>query len=280
MKHFSILFLIFSIAITSCSKNDEPTTPSTQHRIGFIYSDETTQSFDYNSTGDIKEWHYLETSSSRTIADASYVYDAERNSVKIDATELHGDQKWIFEEDLSLNIDGTAKTAEGVAGLYRIEDNGLLMKKRYSVVFSYNGLKQLESIQIVEKRIIDKGEDPYPLRWNIYFVWKNNSLIECKEHTNPSAPSKVYEYTYYEGIGVDYAPIVQYPVLRAYYIPLRYQGYFGAQSKGLVKKATVDNDYSTDYSYNISTNATNTMVEDYFEKSPSGKETKHTIGWE
>lgn len=280
MKYLSTLFLILSMAITSCNNDDDQLPPSTQYRISFIYSDETTQSFDYNSAGNVKEWHYLDTSTSQTIAKASYNYDTDGNSVKIDAEELHGNQKWIFDEVLSLNTDGTAKSAEGIAELFRVEDNDLLMKKKYSVVLNYNELKQLESIQIEEKHISDKGDDSHPLKWNIDLVWSNNNIIECREYSNPTSPLKIYEYTYYVGSGVNYAPIVQYPILRAYYTPLQYQGYFGVQSKDLVKKATVDKNYSTEYSFNISTNSTNSMVEDYFEKFPSGKETKYTIGWE
>lgn len=280
MKYLSTLIAILSMVVVSCNNNDEPTPASTQYRISFIHSDELTQTFDYNSEGNIKEWHCLETPSSKTIANASYDYDINGSSVIINAEELHGDQKWIFEEILSLNIDGTAKSAEGVVGMYRVEDNSLFMKKRYSVVFNYNVAKQLESIRIVEKRIIDNGDDTHPLKWNIDFVWNNNNLIEYKEYTNPASPSKVCEYTYYDGIGVDYAPIIQYPVLRAYYTPLHYQGRFGVEPKGLVKNATVDNIYTTDYSYNISTSSTKSIVDDYFEKLPSGREIEYTIGWE
>ena len=278
MKYLSILFLALSLAITSCSKNDEPIIRSTKYRIVFIYSEETTQTFEYNPTGNITEWHFLETTSSQTIADASYDYDADGCSVKINAEESHGDhQKGIFEEVLYLNQNGAAKSAGGVLVLYRIGYKSILMKKRYSVAFSYNELKQLESIQIVEKRMIDNGEDPYPLKWNIDFAWSDNNLIEYREYLTPASPLIVYEYTYYDGAGADYAPIVQRPILRAYYTPLQYQGYFGVKPKGLVKTVTVDNNYSTDYSYNISTNS---MVEDYYEKSPGGKDTKYTIGWE
>ena len=280
MKYLSALIAILSMVIVSCNNNDEPTPASTQYRISFIHSDELTQIFDYNSEGNVKGWHCLETPTSKTIADASYDYDINESSVTINAEELHGDQKWIFEEILSLNIDGTAKSAEGVAGMYRVEDNSLLMKKRYSAVFKYNVAKQLKSISIVEKRITDNGDDPYPLKWNIDFVWKNNNMTECREYVNPTSPMKVYEYTYYDGIGAVYAPITQYPVLRAYYTPLRYQGRFGVQTKSLVKNATIDNNYTTDYSYNISTNSTKSIVEEYFEKLPSGRETQYTIGWE
>ncbi|MDE6669035.1 MAG: hypothetical protein K2K26_05080 [Muribaculaceae bacterium] len=280
MKYLSILFLILSMVITSCNNDDDQLSTSSQYRISFIYSDETTQTFDYNSVGNIKEWHYLETPTSQTIANASYNYDADRNSVKIDVEELHGDQKLIFDEVLLLNTDGTAKSAEGVVELFRVKDNGLLMKKKYSVVLSYNELKQLKSIEIEERLISDKGDDSYPLKWNIDLVWSNNNIMECREYSNSTSPLTVYEYTYYGVSGVDYAPIVQYPILRAYYTPLWYQGYFGMQSKGLVKKATVDKNYSIEYSFNISTNSTNSIVEGYFEKLPSGKEIKYTIGWE
>lgn len=280
MKYLSALIAILSMVLVSCNNNDEPTPVSIQYRISFIYSDELTQTFDYNSEGNVKGWHCLETPTSKTIADASYEYDINESSVTINAEELQGDQKWIFEEILSLNIDGTAKSAEGVAGMYRVEDNSLLMKKRYSVVFNYNVAQQLESINIVEKRITDNGEDPYPLKWNVDFVWENNNMTECIEYVNPTSPMKVYEYTYYGGIGVDYAPITQYPALRTYYTPLRYQGRFGVQTKSLVKTATIDNNYTTDYSYNISTSSTKSIVEEYFEKLPNGRETQYTIGWE
>lgn len=268
------------MAIVSCNKNDDPISPSTQHRISFIYSDETTQSFDYNSEGNIKEWQNLETKSSQIIANASYNYDASGSFVKIYSEELRGDQKWMYEEVLSLDVDGTAKSAEGVVGLYRVEDSSLLMKKRYTVVFNYNVAKQLESINIVEKRIADNFDDPYPIEWNIDFTWRNNNVIEYKEYTNSDSPLKVCEYTYYDAIGVEYTPIVQYPVLRTYYMPLRYEGRFGVESKGLVKKATVDNIYTTDFSYNISTNSTKSIVEEYSEKLSSGREIQYTIGWE
>lgn len=277
MKYLSILFLVSSLAITSCSKNDEPIHPSTQYRISFIYSDEITQIFDYNSEGNITEWHYLENTSSQTIAEASYDYDTDGYTVKINAEESRGDQKWIFEEVLTLNHDGTAKSAEGVVGIYRIEENSLMMKKRYSVAFNYNIAKQLEAISIEEKRIADNADDPYPIKWNIDFAWKGNNLIECKEYVNPISPLMVCEYAYYEGVRGDYAPIIQHPVLRAYYTPLQYQGCFGELSKDLVKKVTTDNNYTTEFSYNISSNS---VVEDYFEKSPGGKETRYTIGWE
>lgn len=280
MKYISSLIVIISMAIVSCNKNDDPISPSTQHRISFIYSDETTQSFDYNSEGNIKEWQNLETKSSQIIANASYNYDASGSFVKIYSEELRGDQKWMYEEVLSLDVDGTAKSAEGVVGLYRVEDSSLLMKKRYTVVFNYNVAKQLESINIVEKRIADNFDDPYPIEWNIDFTWRNNNVIEYKEYTNSDSPLKVCEYTYYDAIGVEYTPIVQYPVLRTYYMPLRYEGRFGVESKGLVKKATVDNIYTTDFSYNISTNSTKSIVEEYSEKLSSGREIQYTIGWE
>lgn len=280
MKYLSTLIVILSMAIVSCNKNDAPTPPSTQHRISFIYSDDTTQLFDYDSDGNITAWQKLETKSSQTIANASYVYDADGSSVKINADELRGDQKWIFEEVLSLNVDGTVKSAEGVVGLYRVEDSGLLMKKRYTVVFNYNLAKQLESIRIVEKHIADYVDDPYPIEWNIDLAWSNNKVTGYKEYSNPAAPIKICEYTYYDGIGVDYAPIVQYPVLRDYYTPLHYQGRFGVKSSGLVKKITVDNIYTTDFSYNISTNSTKSIVEEYSEKLPGGREIQYTIGWE
>ena len=280
MKYLSTLIVIFSMAIVSCNKNDDPIPPATQYRISFIYSDETTQTFDYDSEGNIIEWLFIESESSQKIADASYKYEADGSSINIAAEELHGDQKWIFEEMLYMNSDGTAKSAEGIVGLYRVEYNCLFMKKRYSVSFNYNGAKQLASIGIVEKRITDNGDDPYPLKNNIDFTWSNNNLIDSMEYLNPTSPSKVCKYTYYDGLGVNNAPIIQYPFLRAYYKPLQYQGRFGAQPKGLVKKATIDNNYSTDYSYNLSTNSTNSMLESYFEKLPSGKEAQYTIGWE
>ena len=280
MKYLSTLFLILSMVITSCNNDNDQLPSATQYRISFIHSDETTQLFDYNSAGNIKEWHYLETPTSQTIAYASYNYDADGNSVKIDAEELQGDQKLIFDEVLSLNTDGTAKSAEGIAELFRMKDNSLVMKKKYSVVLSYNELKQLKAIEVEERPISDKDDDSYPLKWNIDLVWSNNNIMECREYSNSTSPLTVYEYTYYDGSGIDYVPIVQYPILRSYYTPLQYQGYFGMQSKDLVKKATVDKNYSIEYSFNISTNSTNSMVEDYFEKSPSGKETKYTVGWE
>lgn len=279
MKYLSSLFVILIVVLASCSKDDDPTLPETQYKISFIHSDETSQTFDYDSEGNLKKWQYLETQSSQIIADATYIYDTEVNSVKIDAEESHGDQMWKFEEILYLNIDGTAKSAEGIAELYQVEDKSLLMRKRYSAVFNYNVTRQLESIRIVEKRIIENGDDPYPLKWNIDFVWSNGNLIESKEYSNPTSPLKAREYSYYDGVGADYAPIVQYPFLRAYYTPLRYQGYFGVQTKGLVKKCTVDNT-TTDYSYNLSTNSTNSIVEGYLEKLPSGREIQYTIGWE
>lgn len=264
--------------MVSCSKDDDPTPPKTQYRISFIHSDETSQTFDYDSEGNIKKWQYLETQSSQIIADATYIYDTEGNSVKIDAEESHGDQMWKFEEILYLNIDGTAKSAEGIAELYQVEDKSLLMRKRYSAVFNYNVTRQLESISIEEKRIIENGDDPYPLKWNIDFVWSNGNLIESKEYSNPTSPLKAREYSYYDGVEADYAP-VQYPFLRAYYTPLQYQGRFGVQTKDLVKKCTVDNT-TTDYSYNLSTSSTNSIVEGYLEKLPSGREIQYTIGWE
>ena len=280
MKYLNALIAILSMVIVSCNNNDEPTPVSTQYRMSFIHSDELTQTFDYNSEGNIKEWHCLESPSSKTIADASYDYDINGSSIMINAKELREDQKWIFEEILSLNIDGTAKSAEGVVGMYRVVDNSLFMKKRYSVAFKYNAAKQLESIRIVEKRIIDNFDDPNPLKWNIDFVWNNNNMTECREYVNPTSPLNVYEYSYYDGVGADYAPITQYPILRAYYTPLRYQGRFGVQTKGLIKNATIDNNYTTYYSYNLSTNSINSIVEGYVEKLPSGRETQYTIGWE
>ncbi|MDE6304881.1 MAG: hypothetical protein K2M01_08700 [Paramuribaculum sp.] len=280
MKYSSILFLILSMTITSCQKNDDPGSPSSRHRISFIYSAKYTQLFDYDPDGKIKKWRHVENPASQTIAAASYIYSADESTIQIDAEELHGDQRWIFDEVMSLDIDGIAKSAEGEARLYRVKDNSLLMKKRYSVNFSYNSLKQLNDIQIEEKRIIDNGQDPYPLKWNIDFEWNDENLIGYKEYTNPASPLTVYEYTYYDDVETEYAPIVQYPVLRAYYTPLSYQNHFGVLSKCLVKKATVGNNYTTHYSYNISTGPSNSIVEEYFEKTPNDDETKHTIGWE
>ncbi len=279
MRCLSIIFVFLGMLMVSCSKNDDPILPSSQYKISFIYSDETTQLFDYDSEDNIKEWQYIETKSSQLIADASYNYEADGSSISIAAEEVYVGKKWVFEEVLYLNVDGTAKSAEGTAGLYCVEDNSLLMKKSYSVIFNYNVAKQLTSIRIVEKRIIEHGDDPYPLKNNIDFEWSDNNLIESREYLNPTSPLKVCEYTYYDGAGVDFAPIIHYPILRAYYKPLQYQGRFGSQPKGLVRKSTIDNNYSTDYYYNLG-NSTNSIVEGYIEKLPSGRETQYTIGWE
>lgn len=280
MKYLSVLFVILSMAVVSCSNDDDPIPPTAQYRISFIHSDETAQSFDYDPEGNIMQWCCLETQSSQIIAEAAFNYDANVNSIVIDAEEFHGDQKWTFEEVLSLNMDGTAKSAGGIVHLYQTENNSLLMRKRYSAVFGYNTAKQLESIRIVEKLILDSGDDPYPLKWNIDFDWNNDNLIESREYSNPVSPQKVCEYSYYDGIEVDYAPIVQYAFLRAYYTPLRYQGRFGAQSKDLIKSATIDDNYVTGYWYNLSNGITNSFVEEYFETLPSGREIQYSVGWE
>lgn len=280
-KYLTGIALTASLIFVSCDKSDEPTA-SFHFNPVFIHSDDYTESFDYNNDGEIKEWNYLDSKTSTPVAKANYEFPNTENLIKISSMELRGDQKWEFDEHLFLNSDGTAKSAEGTVSIFYRSGEGmnLLMKKRYTVNFEYNASRQLELIQIAEKRFDDYSEESQALKWNAALKWEGNNLIEYKEYANQSYPMILKEYSYYDGVEVDYAPIVQYPVLRSFYSPLLYRGVFGKLSKGLVKTTILDNNYRTEYTYNVSTTTQYSIVEEYSRISPAGEETKHVVGWE
>ena len=154
------------------------------------------------------------------------------------------------------------------------------MQKYYTSDFQYNNLNQLTRIDIVEKRFEDNGwVEEKPLEWYIQIKWENRNMTECSSYY---ASGRIYDekkYTYYDGVSVTYAPIIQHPILRTYYTPLRYQGVLGRQSADLVKSVRFMDDVTWNYTFDITTFPSHSIVYDYTEDW-SSREFKYTVGWE
>lgn len=279
---FFALISVLGLSMVSCGNDDEPITPP-RYRISWIYSDNSIQLFDYDSSGRISEWKYDDLSQNPSdVYSALYKYLEDGDVIEIKAKEKRGSDTWNFNEQLCLNPNGTASYAAGTVTILN-GDNSLLMKKNYSVKFHYDSSRQLTNIDVVEKRINDYGwEEESGLEWFVELEWDEHNLTKYTEYSNRDNPFLSRSFTYYGGETVHYAPIVQGPILRNYYLPLQKQGIFGPQSVGLVKDKEVSSNssnYTTSYSYDISASVYSSMVDEYTELI-NGKETKYTMGWD
>lgn len=280
MKKFLLaLLLCVSFFVVSCDKNDEPAITAPQYRLIFLHSEDTMEIYSYYKNSLIKEWDYVETSTDETIAKAQYTYLEDGSMISISSEENKALDKWVFNENLYLNSDGTAKTAKGTVIIYN-SNGSVIMQKNYTADFQYNNLKQLTRIDIAEKRFDDYGQvEEKPLEWYILIKWDNQNMTEC---TNLYSSGRIFDekkYTYYDGVSVTYSPIIQYPILRTYYTPLRYQGVLGRQSADLVKSIRWMDNVTVNYSYDITTFPSHSIVYDYTE-TWSNKEIKYTVGWD
>ena len=279
--HFAFM-VILGLLFVSCNSSNEPVSPS-QYRISWIHSDSSLQLFDYDSSGRISIWKYVD--STQIPSDeynSTYKYFEEEGLIEISSEEKRGADTWIFKEKLFLNQDGTASHANGNVTIMK-DGEYLLIKKNYVVEFHYNSLRQLTNIGIVEKRADDTGwEEATGLEWFIELEWKENNLIKYAEYSNINKPSFCRTFAYYGGETVHYMPILQGSILRHYYLPLQYQGLFGSQSVGLVKDMTVFSNSTTNsstLSYDISTSIYSSAIEGY-SILINGKEIKYTVSWE
>jgi hypothetical protein len=271
---------ILVLPIVSCTGNEDPITPS-QYRISWIYSDYSYQLFEYNTSGRISEWKYGD-STEEPFCQSKYQYIKDEGAIVITSEEKRGTDIWYFNEKLYLNQNGTGSHATGNVAIMK-DGEWLMMTKNYKADFQYNTSSQLTKVTIVEKRTNDTGwEEPNGLEWFIELDWKENNLVKLVEYSNPTHPSLTKTFTYFDGVTAHYIPNVHSSILRYYYLPLQYQGVFGAQSIGLIKDAFITSEYlnySSVFSYDISSSIYSPTVEKYSEFI-NDREIKYTIGWE
>ena len=215
---------MLALLTAACNSNDDNPPVPLQYRISWIHSEDSYQLYEYDNEGRIAKWEYNEPGPDLTVScSSSFTYPADGTSIAIVAEETRGDMALDFNETLHLNADGTASRAEGTVLLKRGDS---LMRKNYTAAFEYNHLHQLTEIEITEKRVdtATGSEETYPLEWAISLEWSENNLTGYSEYTDPEYPAVTKAYTYFGGAVPYHMPVVQGPILRAYYLPLQYQG--------------------------------------------------------
>ncbi len=273
---------MLALLTAACNSNDDNPPVPLQYRISWIHSEDSYQLYEYDNEGRIAKWEYNEPGPDLTVScSSSFTYPADGTSIAIVAEETRGDMALDFNETLHLNADGTASRAEGTVLLKRGDS---LMRKNYTAAFEYNHLHQLTEIEITEKRVdtATGSEETYPLEWAISLEWSENNLTGYSEYTDPEYPAVTKAYTYFGGAVPYHMPVVQGPILRAYYLPLQYQGILGRLSEGMVKEmeyTSRDLHLVSAFSYSAAVSANNSFVESY-SIMQGGKETEYTIGWD
>ncbi len=240
------------------------------------------QIYDYNSLGQLTEWRYQISAPGESVRyNTSYNYSEEGDLIKIVSDETVNDETRHFEEELHLNENGTASHATGKV----IIEGQLSMMKNYTVEFNYNSSRQLTKVDISEKRTNSTGwEEPYPLNWSAELEWNGKNLSKYSEYSNPAKPMITKSYSYYgDSKIVDYQPILQGPIVRAYYLPLQYMGILGKQSAALLKRMEISHNQSqpvvTSFSYDMETTINNSMVIDYTVHQ-NDRTTEYYIAWD
>ncbi len=299
-KLLTVLFLALSILFCSCDEKQEPVVKKS-YKIARIEGDVDNyfESFEYNDKGLISRWeeHYYEGSEKSGVA-ATYEYNDDNSVIFISAEEVFADfQRREFSDTLYLDERGIADRAKGLAVIYRYGKDGdyIYAQGYYKACFKYDSLDQLT--------LVDHSENRTPfLNWegqgifNGYYEleWKDGNMYESKYYSyydsSKRAESKT-TYSYYGGNLVDYNPVLQYAILRSFYIPLQYTGMFGKRSKDLIKEKTYTsyNSYEEGapfsrtlaYSYDLSTTMYDSWVEGYnLVDQTTGKEYKYKVSWE
>lgn len=281
-KILSTLVIGILLLLTSCADHETPDPIITQYRLVFLYGDDCTQIYTYDKNGLIGEWSYVDTKTDSNLCKSTYQYAEDGSFIVISSEEDRGGgQKWLFDETLYLNPDGTAKTASGTVVLDFVDELITDVKKNYVTEFQYDGAGRLIRIQIEEKT--DGAlESAKPLDWNVQLVWDDDKLMEYAENYASGRSIARRNFSYYDGLSVDYPIFMQTPMLRHYYTPLLYQGVLGYQSPCLVKSiGYTDNDvtYTDKFSYTFSTSSTSTRVEEAV-KLVDDREIKYVVGWE
>lgn len=279
---YSLLSCAAALMTLSCnSKNEEPVIAPRYH-ISWIYTDESYQVFEYDTSGRISEWVYKETTPGATDSYRSlYSYSDEDNTIAVVSEEKSGTDTWNFDERMYLDQYGTASHAAGTAILRK--DDIILMRKSYAVEFRYNTSHRLTGAEITEKTIDSNGlEKNGSMTWTAELTWDDCNLVRYAEYTDPEHPMITKDYAYFGGNTVHYMPIVQGPVVRRYYMPLQYQGILGHLSAGMVKEMTISSQslhMTTAFSYDIAASIHDSKVEG-FSEIRGDKELRYTVGWD
>ena len=273
-------FVVTLLLLASCGSSEEPVSVQ-KLRLSFIYSDNYTEVFGYDSEGRVAAWtvrYSQDDSGDRAVCTYTYPGDG---VIAIESDENRGPQRWLFSERLSLGPNGTADRANGKVKIY--EGSDLIMQKNYTTEFTYSPDKELIGLTITENRTDGAGwEEPDALTWHIDLEWADGNLIRHTEYTNREHPITTHTYSYYGGETALYKPILQWPVLRLSYTPLMYAGVFGCQSVSLLKEATLTDrwtEYTESYAYSLSILSTQSAVEEYT-CTTNNSETKYVVGWD
>ena len=273
-------FVVTLLLLASCGSGDE-LVGIQKLRPSFIYSDNYSEVFGYDSEGRVSAWtvrYSQDDLGDRAVCTYAYPDD---DVIAIESDEKRGSQRWMFSERLSLGSDGTAVRATGNVKIY--EGSDLMMQKNYTTEFTYSPDKELIGLTIAEKRTDGAGwEESDALTWHIDLEWADGNLIKHTEYTNREHPITTHTYSYYGGETAHYKPILQSPVLRLSYTPLMYAGVFGHQSVSLLKEATLTDrwtEYTEAYAASRSLASTQAAGEEYT-CTTNNSETKYVVGWD
>lgn len=281
MKHLHYaLSLALALTMLSCG-GDRPDVTPPQYRISWLHSDDTTQIFEYNASGQISEWKYMDnTDRAYASVKSTFSYPAEGNAIDIVSEEISETGTWRFNERLHLDQNGTADRAEGTAILEN-KNGKRILEKNYTVDFHYNSTRRLIRIDVAETLTGSIGNNTMEL--SVDLEWTDNNITKYSEYTNPAYPMTTRNYSYFGGQTVHYMPIMEGPILRRFYLPLQYQGVLGNRSVSMLKSKEITSNGTKlpkiEYSYDIATTTYYSIVQRYSEFQ-DGKENKYTVGWD
>ena len=288
-SHLAISCALVLLTVSCHGKEEESVVLPPQYRISCIQSENSTQTFEYNAAGQVTEMGKTLSSPGSSFQDkSSYLYPEEGNIIAIVSEETsvyedvwHSEEIKHFEEKLFLSQNGIAEHAIGNVVIR--QDDRITMMKNYTVEFHYNSSQQLTKIDIAEKRTNETGwEETNALKWTVDLEWTDGNLTKYSGYTNPEHPMVAISYSYFGGSVIDYTPVLQ-PILRHFYLPLQYQGIFGAQAVDLLKEKEVINSGETKghvykYSYDLGTSIYDSKVEGYTEYGPN-EESEYSVSW-
>lgn len=286
MRYPLLSALVLCLSLTSCDTN-EILPPEEPHRLRIlsITSPQISEFYLYDKNSMVTFWYYEESLSGWDVTyQAEYDYPA-YDRINIQESEsstfsMSATQTRNCDETLFLDHDGVARYSEGL--FTYLEDDFTMLQKKYRCEFKYNHLLQLEVIAVSEWRTDQSGwTEERPLTYNILIEWTGNDITRIVE------PNRESTFTYFNGTGMEYRPIIGFNIFRASYTPLKYCGVFGAQPANLLRSKTISDtgigggsSYKIDYSYSLSHGDSGSKVEKYTEAINGMPRQEYSILWE
>lgn len=282
-----IIGLLFLLIRSSCTSNDEPTTPPVFMLPSSIDSDSPDgehQSFSYDEYGRVVDWAL--SYNYKTVFTAHYSYPDD-NTILVSAKEILGDSERSLEETIRL-INGRAIKSEGT--FVSINKGYMEIQKTYQLEFEYDQSNHLTVVKHLE--VMGIGDDipdhewEKPWTWENYLIWEDGNLKEFRNYRGSSDIMETTKFEYLDAVA-DYPVIIPLVINSAHHIPLFMQERFGLNSRNLVEIISEDDYFyypqiinsQTQYIYEIDQSRVISYVETRDFDTSYAVEIPYTIGW-